>query len=452
MERVAPFWCNGVSTLYHADARELPLPDKSVHCIVTSPPYYSLRSYGYAEQIGLEKTPQEFIAELVRVFRECKRVLRDDGVMFCNMGDSYAGAPGNGRGGGERLDGGLPHYSSGNKAGPAGNLLGIPWRLAFALQDDGWILRDEITWAKDSPMPESVAGWVWQRCRVKVASMRSATQPNTVAIGDGRRDNSGGYSNSPVAEYADCPGCAKCAPNGGLVLRKGSWRHTSATESIFMFVKGMGYYSDQEAAREPVVANQHGGGYSPESYGGLATMGGKETCTLGNSAAAGRNPRNIWRLKSEPTNLPHYATFPTSLPTRCIIPSTSEAGVCGKCGSQWARVVEQERRPRGDAFGRKEIGDYDHGQAGSPYLETVSTQTLGFRPTCGCGAPAVPATVLDPFAGTGTTLIAAQRLGRRGIGVDLSEAYLKLAVKRLGAESLPLLAVEPPEQAAMELR
>jgi DNA modification methylase len=126
------------------DAREKlkELPDQSVNCCVTSPPYWGLRDYGNNKQIGLEKNPDEFIAELVDVFREIKRVLRDDGTLWVNMGDSYAG----GIKGGDLKSSGLKSK----------DLVGIPWMLAFALRADGWYLRQDIIWHKPNPMPESV--------------------------------------------------------------------------------------------------------------------------------------------------------------------------------------------------------------------------------------------------------------------------------------------------------
>jgi len=136
------------------------LPDGSVHCCVTSPPYYGLRDYGVAGQIGLEETPEAYVAKLVDVFREVRRVLRDDGTLWVNLGDSYAAGGGTGKPGpnatvGNTLSG--CQYRALTPVGPASkNLLGIPWRVAFALQADGWILRQDIIWHKPNPMPESV--------------------------------------------------------------------------------------------------------------------------------------------------------------------------------------------------------------------------------------------------------------------------------------------------------
>jgi SAM-dependent methyltransferase len=154
-------------------------------------------------------------------------------------------------------------------------------------------------------------------------------------------------------------------------------------------------------------------------------------------------------LSPEPYGGPHYATFPTSLPERCILLSTSEAGVCPSCGAQWARVIAEatyskhrpsagnDSRSRGeDSFS---IANGTSGWRGNNLLRDA-TQTLGWRPTCACPPQqAIPATVLDPFCGTGTTLLAAQRLGRRSVGVDLSPTYLALAQQRLEGQTLPLV-------------
>jgi DNA modification methylase len=158
----------GNAMLYEGDCREVlrSLPADSVHCCVTSPPYFRLRNYNHENQIGMESTPAIFVATLVSVFREVRRVLRSDGTLWLNMGDSYSSG---GRGGNPTEE------SSGLQGGKATQrasmikrealclpgfkpkeLLGIPWRLAFALQEDGWYLRQEIIWSKPNPMPESV--------------------------------------------------------------------------------------------------------------------------------------------------------------------------------------------------------------------------------------------------------------------------------------------------------
>jgi site-specific DNA-methyltransferase (adenine-specific) len=338
------FWTNNISTLYQADARHLPLADASVHCVVTSPPYYALRSYGdNAAIIGNEQSPEDYVNQLVMVFAEIYRVLRPDGIAWLNLGDSYGGH---------------------------GQQLGIPWRVAFALQDNGWTLRSDVIWSKKSCMPESMAGTRWDKCRIKTKSQQKGKQLSVIDGGPRTRDMSNGqYLGN--AEYIDCPGCDKCNYNDGYVLRQGSWRSTNSHEHIFQLTKGMNYYSDGEAVKTDTQANR----------------------------------RDVWRdISPEPYAGEHFATFPPDLPRLCIQASTSEAGVCGSCGNQWARVVDLDR----------------------------------WKPTCDCNADKIPATVLDPFAGTGTTLLAAQRLGRSSVGVDLSKDYLNQAVKRLSKETLPM--------------
>ena len=142
------------------------MSDESVHCIVTSPPYFGLRDYGVKGQIGLEKTPEEYVSKLVEVFHEVRRVLRNDGTLWLNLGDSYAMS--SIRGGTKPFSGNVGAHAGyvegsvrfGKRSIPNGlkakDLIGIPWRVAFALQADGWYLRQDIIWAKPNPMPESV--------------------------------------------------------------------------------------------------------------------------------------------------------------------------------------------------------------------------------------------------------------------------------------------------------
>lgn len=139
------------------------MPDKLVQTAITSPPYYQLRDYGVDGQIGLEQSPQEYIAKLVSVFREVKRVLRDDGTLWINMGDTYAGSggyspdsPANQQGSKQATNKGGYRRARKTHGLPAKNLMGMPWRLALALQDDGWILRQEVIWHKPNVMPQSV--------------------------------------------------------------------------------------------------------------------------------------------------------------------------------------------------------------------------------------------------------------------------------------------------------
>jgi DNA modification methylase len=159
------------------------LPPNSVHCAMTSPPYWALRSYLPANhelkplELGSEKTPEAFIANLLAVFREVRRVLRDDGTLWVNLGESYANGPSGRIGDGYKqssscgTDGNVRSVDKMVEGLIAGNRAGIPNRFALAMQADGWIWRDEIQWCKPSPMPMSFTGWQWQRCRVKVGRL-----------------------------------------------------------------------------------------------------------------------------------------------------------------------------------------------------------------------------------------------------------------------------------------
>lgn len=182
-------------------------------------------------QLGLEPTPDLYIAHLVEVFRELKRVLRDDGVAWLNIGDSYW---------------------------DEGNLLLIPFRLALALQADGWIVRSDVIWAKGASfgpyvgnvMPEPCNGWRWERHKIKVSGNRSEED---MYEGSGRGDwNATPVGNKPWNDYVDCPGCEVCTPNDGLVLKKQAWRPTKTHEYVFLLAKTGSYYCDKDAIAEPL--------------------------------------------------------------------------------------------------------------------------------------------------------------------------------------------------------
>ena len=147
-------------TQYSGDCREiLPgIPDKSVNCCITSPPYFGLRNYGVDAQIGLELGPEEYIKEMVGVFHEVRRILRDDGTLWLNLGDTYGTGTRADRRPGNKLLGEKTANAQGigRVGGAAKQLFGIPWRVALALQADGWYLRQDIIWSKPNPMPESV--------------------------------------------------------------------------------------------------------------------------------------------------------------------------------------------------------------------------------------------------------------------------------------------------------
>ncbi len=245
------------------DARiELPkLPAGSVNCCVTSPPYFGLRDYGHGDQIGLETTPEAFVAELVAVFREVRRVLRDDGTCWVNLGDSYGGAAGNTRGDGagggkNRGEAMFGDAQSRNKGGRSKDLIGIPWRVAFALQADGWYLRQDIIWHKPNPMPESVT----DRC-------------------------------------------------------------TKSHEYIFLLSKSERYYYDAEAVKEASLGDPAPTWEERKAMGEGNRRGFAQNAPAGCHRVGGgvmRNKRSVWTVATHPYKGAHFATYPPDLIRPCI--------------------------------------------------------------------------------------------------------------------------------------
>lgn len=348
----------------------------SVHCCVTSPPYWGLRDYGVDGQIGLEDSPDAWVAEMVAVFAEVWRVLRDDGTLWLNLGDSYAHG-----GNGSRDPDRWPMQSRNDhrvehRRWPAGlkpkDLIGQPWRVAFALQAAGWYLRSAVVWAKPNPMPES--------CRD---------------------------------------------------------RPTSAYEHVFLLTKRARYYYDADAVREKVgeetrraATFRNGGPYTGNrSFDNDAS---NEKDSHGDGAqSTGRNLRNVWTINPEPTPEAHFATFPQKLVEPCILAGASERGCCPECGAPWERVVERDRIDNpGHKWGSR--GDDGHSQHASHTVsELTVARTTGWRPACDHDAEPRPCTVLDPFGGSGTVAYVAAKLQRDSILCELNPEYVEIAERRL---------------------
>jgi site-specific DNA-methyltransferase (cytosine-N4-specific) len=234
------------------------LPDGSVDCIVTSPPYYGLRDYGTEGQYGLEPSPAEYVKTMRTLFAEARRVLADDGTLWLNLGDSYAAAGGHtDPGGTSQLQGRRVQLMQNMPSKPADrpkkNLLGIPWRTAFALQDDGWILRNEIIWHKPNAMPESV------------------------------RD-----------------------------------RLSSRHEHLFLFAKSERYAFDLDPIREPIAHPGKSRSVGRHQSGTDKAHGRGQTGLLSDGHPAGRNPGDVWSIPTRPYPAAHFAVFPIDLPLRCI--------------------------------------------------------------------------------------------------------------------------------------
>ena len=544
------------------------LPDACVQCVVTSPPYWGLRDYGVEGQIGLEPTPEEHVEKIVEVFREVRRVLREDGVVFLNYGDSYCAGtydkpckqPSGYQDDGcllrslcdECRDALLSHisrtdcqhahglnadvsdqspehrelpypspdsldsipqtrpeqsdramldsspalshslaiprgapestthesylqllvdnlevslcancaallstartsspdargcahmsvYSAGISDGtqdislPCGSpehrnqcittacpfwyslvkyrgvnpynafclkpkdLVGMPWRIAFALQADGWYLRSDIIWSKPNPMPESVTD-----------------------------------------------------------------RPTKSHEYVFLLAKQARYFYDADAIREPYAestfkraksvnnaAARKDNGTAINQRGLTAEQQTKAYSKV--TETGGRNKRSVWHIATQSSNEAHFATFPEALVKPCIMAGTSKKGYCPKCGKPWIRQVEKQTTRPIDYNGKNSEQDpqFSHrrmlanlrarrdagGEHDNPF---PNHRTTGWLPSCSCSCDPVPAVVLDPFFGAGTTGLVAKKLGRHFIGIELNEAYIGMAQKRIAATPVRL--------------
>ena len=360
------------------------LPEACVHACCTSPPYYSLRDYGHAGQIGLEKTPEEYVARLVEVFAAVRRVLRDDGTLWLNLGDTY---------------------------GPRKQLLGIPWRVAFALQTDGWHLRSAVPWIKRNPMPESAAD-------------RPGVSHEYVFL----------LSKSPDYYY---DGEAVKIPAAADQQRGTSRKHTrNPAHTPNRCHNGLVAGTDWSESR-----NRRSGDWWFDSLAAiLAGASGMLTDDDGEPAGFAVNLR--------PYKGAHFAVWPPELVTPMILASTPETGCCATCGAPRRRHVQRDRVPTRpgrdtkvtvksedanadtcDALGwnrANAIGNRD------PQRHVTRTVTLGWEKGCTCPTDHTrPAVVLDPFAGSGTTVAAALAVGRRGIGCELNPDYAALAEDRI---------------------
>lgn len=416
-------------------------------------------------QLGAEPTIDLYISHLVEIFREVRRVLRPDGQFWLNIGDSAVGGKGQsgsrdadyqearyqngvtlernhhqmgGQGQTRPLDDRASLRASGLK--PLDTCL-IPFRLALALQNDGWYVRSDCIWSKKNCMPRSYQGWRWEQHRIKIKDrgISKAGIDKQEVLGSGNPHASrDGYE----SVWQDCPGCPKCLPNSGLVLRKGSWSPTESHEYIFQLVKSTPYFADREAVKEPLSlatmprvmrgnSDNHkyvdgAPGQTPNSINKPREHGD------GYSAVdpSGRNLRSVWEFSTQGFKGAHFAVFPPKLVEIAVKASTSEYGVCDKCGSQWARVVD-----KGRTTGRTSINGQGSGELGKSVRFGDSHVTLsGFRPTCTCNSGVSKPIILDPFGGAGTTSVVAERINCDSIYIDSSAEYTELARQRIAED------------------
>lgn len=443
------------------------LPDESVQCVVTSPPYWALRRYDIADvvfggdancahdfaairapwangipgpngavknrvdesqnvgktagafcacgawrgQLGQEPIPELFIAHLVDIFREVRRVLRSDGTLWLNMGDCYAtgaGGVGNCPGGGRQGEAWKERaaMTSPNRLRLDGlkakDLVGIPWMLAFALRADGWYLRSQIVWAKGVSFCESYAGSVMPE---SVTDRPTRSHEEVFLLTKSERYF---YDHEAVKERGVYPAGTRAAKGSGT--REGNRRGTKG--------KALKVAGDRNDQQEPSAD----GGIGYANYDGL------------------RNLRTVWAIGVEPFEEAHFATYPPDLVVPCVKAGTSAKGACSACGAPWKRVVEYEPMPeeirQQFEAARQRTGD-DHGRDDGFTTRRPNYQRkrIGetWQPTCECGtANVVPCVVLDPFNGSGSTGVACELLLRDYIGIDLGESYIEMANRRVG--------------------
>lgn len=460
-------------TLHVGDCRAsmATMPAGSVHAVVTSPPYWGQREYGVAGQLGREDTIEEYIACQLDVFRSVRRVLRDDGVCWINLGDTYAQ---NSKWGGsssnknEEKQG----YARPRKRGGAdrtdGNQCLVPHRFALAMQSDGWLLRSTVIWSKTNGMPESVSGWRWMQCRIK---SKPCSAPNAGGVRGSNLLESWTKETHPAtrkpAEWKPCPGCKKCEKTGGMVLRRARWRPTTSHEYLFLFVKTDRYFCDSEAVKEPLTSDPRTWGRHSNKDPGMQApdprpMFGPGRDGTGWGDGKAKNPRSVWSISTEALKAAHFAAFPTALVHRCLLPSISSSGCCEACGRQYAPVVESFRVPtrpgNNTKVGRVSTSHdspyWDH--SGSvvgnrdPKRHTTATRVLEYKPSCSCekSARARPV-VLDPYTGSGTTGRVAIYLGADFVGCELSEKYaVEIAQPRLDSPWVPKVKRQPKKKRA----
>jgi len=429
------------------------LPDSIAHCAVTSPPYFGLRNYGENDQIGMEPTPREYAANLVAVFRELHRVLRDDSSLWLVIGDSYASSSkGTGGTGKSTLmlhdKNEAQRIANADRSNAAAkftpkkfnlvdgvkqkDLLGIPWTVAFALRDSGWYLREEIIWSKSSCMPESVH----DRCTRQHETVFHLTKSSTY--------------------YHDWFAVAEPYSSSVMRLSQPTFASQNGGDKDYAF--GVNTNRSARKALENMQAN--GGGVrnarsvweiNPEPYEA-------QLCTACGTYWTGRDYR---RLTKNATNhrictcgsvtewLSHFAVFPTRLVARCLRASFSAGGCCSRCGAPSRRIIAEGEPDEAwkAASGADKSGGYSgisrDGTDAAGAQDASATkarilagmrwkETVGWKPGCGCNAPlSQRPLVIDPFSGAGTTALVASKLGADSIGIDLRADYIRMAEARL---------------------
>lgn len=350
------------------------MASESVQTCVTSPPYFGLRDYGMAGQIGLEQTPAEYVARLVEVFREVRRLLRADGTLWLNLGDSYAS-------GGRKTrdaDDKLPQREAAMRPQdglPEKNLIGIPWRVAFALQADGWYLRQDIIWAKPNPMPESVK----DRCtKAHEYMFLLSKSPDYYYDQDAIREPAAPSSVARWAQDVESQAGSDRVPgktNGTMKAVDGPARRGDSGRSCMAYPETRQSVLDgidiealrtEQRSRRDTFART--GAVAEHVMPGQSAAQHRADREEDTFDIASRNKRSVWTVPTMPLKEAHFATFPERLIEPCVLAGAPAGGV-----------------------------------------------------------------VLDPFMGAGTTAVVAERLGRRWVGCELNPEYAAIAEARIRA-------------------
>lgn len=349
------------------------LPDNSVQCCVTSPPYFQLRSYLpdnhalKACEIGAEQTPQEYVEKMVGILRIVRQKLRPDGTLWLNIGDTFAGS-GRGNGGKHAYVEGMGRRQPLPMGIKAKDLIGIPWLLAFALRQDGWYLRSEIIWHKKNAIPESVTD-----------------------------------------------------------------RPTKCHETVFLLTKSPRYYYDGAAIAEPSVSRHpSGNGYKRASRLSFQNTDGTPRGSDQQwTPKDTRQRRSVWSVNTKKYPAAHFAVMPEKLVEPCILASTSTKA-CEICGACWKR--EHIRTGHQNKREEAHVPNNVTTKTDSTGWKPVSIATDVWMPGCTCSGNTGQgrAVVLDPFAGAGTVPYVAMQHGRDYVGIELFEEYIDIIHERLG--------------------
>jgi DNA modification methylase len=365
------------------------------------------------------------------VFREIKRVLRKDGTVWLNLGGSYSGSWGNyggkRRGHGKQreivtgsqahqrsydgLENWRPPTSYASQFKPK-DLIPIPWLVALALQSDGWWLRSDIIWAK------GVSGQKETEAQI-VSAIHESFSPTMAK-----------FVESKLMENLDLF-------VGGCMPESVRDRLTSSHEYVFLLSRAKRYYYDKWAIVEPAVGGIPGNkthkGKTACEQGDEKTRTKAGLCDIG--PAKTRNRRTVWQINTKPFKGAHFAVFPPDLIRPMILAGTSEAGCCAECGAPWKRVT----KPTGHKNKREPAhcpNNYPTKVDSTGWAPTT-TSTDEWQPTCNCNCPdTVPAIVLDPFSGAGTTGLVADELGRDCILIELNPEYVEMTVERIGDNAI----------------